>query len=420
MKKQVIFIIILTFLLSFSLSACKQDTAPLNKSDAETQVMTEAAATDPKPASTDSAQAFTFSENWRYNESDYTFQNADAQNAWNEFKRLLDSGASTDECITALSCVTVADSGYVPGAIEYAKHYMLRYLETGDPSSPSNAMNALTVCYAATEDPILMTLKNEMGWNEYRVIIESALEALQQNNSANAFELLNTLPEEYFNILEVAQVLTALNYFDDTYYYLILGPALGNQYIVHFQLDGTYERVKMNEDGIFDSGTWSFGSCVESSLYLDNGLTFQGAGGSYSHTEYDADYNPIEFTLNINTDGMAKDQFAGIAAVQTEVTGLAALLVANLWQVDEGWYYRFHDDGTGIISMVDDSYSFSFTYKEHPEKENTVMIVPDEAPDEYEWVYDPVSGTFSQISHGYDINTDTMSTFCAEVSVYNG
>ena len=101
-----------------------------------------------------------------------------------------------------------------------------------------------------------------------------------------------------------------------------------------------------------------------------------------------------------------------------EVSDLITILLSESWQIDEGWYYRFNDDGTGIVSMEDNSYSYGVTYFEHPERDNAIIIASMDMPEDFTWIYDPATGKFQQESYGYDITTDTSSVYYADVSVY--
>lgn len=370
------------------------------------------------------AEKIVFGKNWDYEESFYSAPTGDARAAWDKFKEHRDAGAPTDELLSILSGVTVNDKLFVPGFVEYSRYYLIHFNETGDTSSSSNAMNVLTEGYANTGDSLFLELKEDLGWSHLSEIINHAEEALKQRDSASAFEIINTLPDRYFSILEATRIIRVLNDFNDAYYYLIMGHTLGHQYIVHFQIDGTYERVRMNEDGVHDSGTWELSMLEDWDIRFAD-LQFQGSSGSYFRIEYDSNYNPYEYTLNINKDGHAKEQFEYIAGLGSEpgtesVSGIVSALIGSKWQVDEGWYYKFNADGTGIISMVDDSYSYNFTYSEHPERENAVIITPSDVPDDYTWIYDPANDTFTQESYGFDMNTNTSSVFYMDVYVYNG
>ena len=416
------FIFIVTLILV--LYGCSNKTAELAK-PTTTVTPTE---TDPTPTVALPSEDNPIEENiilnkeWNYDESVYVVTSEDAKESWEEFQNQRDNGAPTDEILSTLSQVIIDDELFVPGYIEYARYYLLQYNETGDPTCPSNAMNVLTQGYANTSDPLLNQLKESLGWGELSKIIEQANEALKERNSAAAFEIINTLPDQYFNILEASQIISILNDFDDTYYYLIMGDTLGKQYIVHFQIDGTYERVKMNEDGIYDSGTWESSFLEDWDIRFAD-LQFQGATGSYFWVEYDSEYNAYEYKLNISIDGKAKEQFEYIAALGKESSvgsEMVSILTNSKWQVDEGWYYQFNNDGTGIVSMTDNSYSYGISYFEHPEKENAVIILSSDMPEEYTWLYDPASGTFTQESYGFDMSTDTAYVFYMDVFVYNG
>ena len=424
MKVQRTLAIILSSVLVLSFCGCGAKSAtsePVVKNtaaipaEAENSV-TEATEVVPEEE-TKTVSPIVFSNDWQYQENDYASPNEDAAEKWNEFRAQQEGKASTWDMIATLSEVVINDPQFVPGYIEYAQSYLINYNETGDPSSPSNAMNILTQGYAKTGDPLLMELKESLGWEEWNQIIEEANDALAQRDYHGAFEIINTLPEEYFGILEANRVITILNDFADTYYYLVLGPALGNQYIVHFQIDGTYERVKMNENGIYDTGTWEYSFLEDWDLRFAS-LPFYATGDGYKWIEYDSQANAFEYTLTPGDAEQIKEQFANIAGLELEVSDLITILLSESWQIDEGWYYRFNDDGTGIVSMEDNSYSYEVTYFEHPERDNAIIIASMDMPEDFTWIYDPATGKFQQESYGYDITTDTSSVYYADVSVY--
>ena len=426
MKVQRILAIILASVLLLSLCGCNAKNAtsePAVTNTAEIPAETENSvteATEMSPeAESKAISPIVFSNDWQYQENDYASPNEAAAEKWSEFHAQQEENASTWDIIATLSEVVVNDPQFVPGYIAYAQSYLINYNETGDPSSPSNAMNILTQGYAETGDPLLMELKESLGWEEWNQIIEEANNALAQRDYHGAFEIINTLPEEYSGILEANRVITILNDFADTYYYLILGPALGNQYIVHFQIDGTYERVKMNEDGIYDTGTWEYSFLEDWDLRFAD-LPFYATGDGYKWIEYDSQANAFEYTLTPGNEEQIKEQFTNIASLEPEVSDLIAILLSESWQIDEGWYYRFNDDGTGIVSMEDNSYSYGVTYFEHPEREGAIVIASMDMPEDFTWIYDPATGKFQQESYGYDVTTDTGSVYYADVNVYKG
>ena len=422
MKIQKLSSLILAFALLLGVGGCGGNK---EAASSEQQVSSGNVSAEKITAPTDqTADGIAFSKDWECDENNYGAPNEGTKEHWEEFKVRRDAGAPTDELLSILSEVVADDEQFVPGYLEYARYYLLHYNETGDPTSPSNAMNILTRGAAKTGDPLFNKLKESLGWNELNETIKQAEEALKQRDRAAAFERINSLPEEYFNILEANRIISILNDFDDTYYYQIMGHTLGQQYIVHFQIDGTYERVRMNEDGIHDTGTWESSALEDWDIRFAD-IPFQGSGGSYFCVEYDSNYNKYEYQLNISKDGAAREQFAYIAGLGNQtndepLSDMMAMLTGNKWQADEGWYYTFRTDGTGTVSMIDGGYSYGVTYFEHPEKENAVIIVSSDMPEEYTWIFDLTKGTFQQESYGYDVTTDTVSVYYKDVSVYNG
>lgn len=433
MKLRHCFALILSFIYLLSFCGCSNNPTAIEEIEVTTDTPFEADLTTKPPATDKSTESsptidsnntgtIIFDNRWDYDESDYSNPNEDALTHWEEFKQLKESGASYDELCSVLSEVVSDDEQFVPGYVEYARHILLNYYECESNFPPSNAMNCLTRGYYNTGDPLFMELKEFLGWEELSKTIEQANDALKGCNSAAAFELINTLPADYSGIIEAERILGILNDFNDAYYYLILGPALGNQYIVHFQIDGTYERVKMNEDGIYDTGTWEYNTLGDYTISFAD-LQFYDRGDIFYWIEYDSNYDAHEYGMRLSEDSSAKEQFdyiANLAAETTPVSSIATALTANNWQVEDGWYYSFNDDGTGMMSMEDNSISYGLTYFDHPEKENTVIITPSDMPYDFNWIYDPASGSFKQESYGYDMVTDTTQVFYADVYIYNG
>lgn len=316
-KAMIVITLIIIMCLGFMLCGCNENTLePVNTAGQES---TPENTTPQQYQATESGlvpenmahQQIELDASWNYELTDQ-MPNEEAAMYWERFLSQKENDATTSELIASLCYVTSRDAEFIPGLIEQARYYILDYNETGDTTSPADALNTLTYGYTHTGNPLFLELKNSLDFPAIEEIILRAEEALKENNNSLAYKIIHELPEHYFYIAEASRILTLLEKMDDTYYYLVLGPAAGNQYIVHFKLDGTYERVKLNQDGIYDSGEYKYEIMKPWNLSFA-GLQLVDRNTDYYWVEYESHQKTKEYIMTEDTEGRAKAQFEEIA-----------------------------------------------------------------------------------------------------------
>ncbi len=350
-----------------------------------------------------------------------------ADKAWTAYQDGKAQGMAETDLKNLLVEVQTADPAFAPAYAAYAELCMDAYVNSGDESQYCDALNALSRGYENSGEAQLQTMKEKLGWASLADVIARAEEALKNNDYAGAFEIINEVSGGLFGIRELSRILMILNHFNDSYYYLITGPTAGHSYIMHFKLDGSFRRVKMNENGLYDSGTYTYDEGVLS--FLD--LRFFDRGGEYAAPVQDDYYGTEEYVLRPDADGSAKSRFEEILNAAEAAPGgegqyspedgrIFAALLGSKWQTDPGSYFEFYPDGSGKRVSPDMGLEEGFDYFPHPEKESAILISMREMPDELLWFYNPAEDSFLQETYGFDVNTDSMQTFKTDVSRYKG